>query len=464
MKNATRSFQLVGVVGLTVAASFAQPPAQPSTAPPAQPSTQPAQGTSPDGKQLELKTIKIDPSKVMKIDPTSVKPGSIIQVPIRKDPQFSNDEAKAVADLLSGSWKTQAPVAVPGGQPANMVISAGPIFVRGLKDVIYVEMAREDGLHRPYRHLVWHLVNIKGQWNLQSLEFRRSKGELPSAVGFFGASSGLPIFSGDDLVATMSIPLTKNGDSLTGKTAFPYPTQIGGAVEMTSEISISPTNIEVADRGFDAEGKQVWGPAAGERYTFVKGDVGVKSVTEQSGLVSVTYPTTLTGEAAKDGELVSVNYIGYLPNGTIFDSSFERNAPFQYAKGTKLIEGWSLSMADAQAGMRRRIYVPFGLGYGERARGKIPAMSDLVFELEVLKVEPAPAAPAVVPGAVPAAPGQPAIPGQIAPKMEVTDPPAEIKEKMEADIRRRMEERAKKEADEAAQKAAEATKNALPPK
>lgn len=430
----------------TISFSFAsQPPATTGN-------VQPPQGQPTDGRR----TVPIDPTKVMRIDPNSIKPGSIVKVPIRKEPQFSSEESKAIAGMLSGSWKSSAPIAVPGADAAEMVISAGPIFVMGEKDTIYVEMARADGLHRPYRHLVWRLVNIKGVWNLQSLEFRRSKGQLPNAIGFFGTAEGLPVVSGDDLVATMSIPLTNEGGTLRGSSTNRFPTRIGGAVEMSSEISISADKITVADRGYDASGAQVWGPAQGESYSFVKTDLGFKTSIAETGLVAVTYPTTLTGEPAKEGELISVNYIGYLPDGTIFDSSFERNAPFQYAKGSRLIEGWNVSMNDAQAGLRRRIYVPFPLAYGDRARGKIPAMSDLVFELEVVKVEPAPATDPAP--AAPAAPGAPAAGGQNSPRIESAEPPPELKAKMEADIRQRMEEKMKRQAEEAAKKAEDAVK------
>ena len=385
-----------------------------------------------DAKPLGPKPIevKLDASKVMPIG-----------VPIRSEPAWSDDEAKSVGALLAGGWKTTAPVKSPGADQAfDVAVGIAPIYVMGMKNTLYVEMARADALNRPYRGLIWHLVKIKGAWHMQSMEFRRPKGTLGSAAGLWMAPDVFPILNADDLVSTMDIPLTSESGVLKGKTSVGYATTVGGAVEMTSEISIADGKITVADRGFDADGKQVWGPASGETYAFSKVDLGIKVNKWDSGLVAITYPSQLTGTAAKDGELVTVNYAGYLENGTVFDSSYERNQPFQYPKGSKLIEGWTTSMADAQLGLKRRIVVPAALAYGERgSRGKVPPMATLIFDLEVLKVEPAPQAAVPVVNSDPAAGGKPEI--------KQVEPPPEIKAKMEADMRRRMEEKLKKEAE-----------------
>lgn len=383
-----------------------------------------------DAKPAETKPIEI------KALPPA---GAPILIPVREEPKWSDDEAKAIGAMLAGGWKTTAPAQANGGGAAtDIVLGIAPVYVIGMNNTIYVEMARADGLNRPYRHLIWRLSKVKGVWHLQSHEFRRSKGLIPSAYGLWTTPSAFPIFNADDLVATMDIPLKAEGGKYSGTTPVGYATSVGGAVEMTSSITIAADRIEVADRGFDAAGKQVWGPAEGQSYAFAKADLGIKGVVNSNGLATVNYPSTFTGPEAKDGDLISVHYIGYLENGTIFDSSYERNQPFQYAKGSKLIEGWNLSMSDARPGMKRRIVIPSSLGYGERgSRGKVPPMATLIFDLEVLKVEAAPA-PTQTP--VPAAD-----PAAGAPKIEAAEPPPEIKAKMEADMRKRMEERAKQQ-------------------
>jgi len=376
----------------------------------------------------------------------AVQPGSqAIGIPIRQEPAWSDDEAKAVGQLLKGSWKTTEAVAASGTEQASdIVIGIAPVYVAGMTNTMYVEMARADGLNRPYRHLIWRLTKVKGTWHLQSHEFRRPKGQLASVTGLWAEPSVFPVLNGDDLVATMDIPLASSGGKLSGSTPVGYATSIGGAVEMTSQIEIADGKINVADRGFDADGKQVWGPAEGKFYSFAKADIGVTAKKWDNGLVMISYPGALTGEPAKDGELVTVNYAGYLENGTVFDSSYERNQPFQYAKGSKLIEGWTIAMADAQVGMKRRVVIPSALAYGERgSRGKVPPLATLIFDLDVLKVEAAPA-----PVQAPATPEIKGAPGS--PTITPVEPPPEIKKKMEEDMRRRMEEKAKKEAEKAA--------------
>ena len=364
-------------------------------------------------------------------------PGAPLTMPVREEPKWSDDQAKAIGAMLAGGWKTKAPVEAPaGGVASDIVLGIAPVYVIGMDNTIYVEMARGDGLNRPYRHLIWRLNKIKGEWHVHSYEFRRSKGIIPSAFGLWATPSAFPVFNADDLVATMDIPLKGEAGVYTGSTRVPYATSVGGAVEMTSSITLAADRIEVADRGFDASGKQVWGPAEGQSYAFAKADLGIKGEVGSNGLGTVTFPTELTGPESKDGDLVSVHYIGYLENGTIFDSSYERGQPFQYAKGSKLIEGWTLGMADARAGMKRRLVIPSSLGYGERgSRGKVPPFATLIFDLEVIKIE-TPAAPAAAP--IPAATSGNA-------KIEAADPPLELKAKMEADMRKRMEERAKQQ-------------------
>ena len=98
-----------------------------------------------------------------------------------------------------------------------------------------------------------------------------------------------------------------------------------------------------------------------------------------------------TGAEAKKGELVTVNYVGTLTNGQKFDSSYDRNQPFQFILGTGMvIQGWDLGVAGMKVGGKRKLVIPAALGYGERANGPIPANSILVFEVELLNIKIAP--------------------------------------------------------------------------
>lgn len=94
------------------------------------------------------------------------------------------------------------------------------------------------------------------------------------------------------------------------------------------------------------------------------------------------------GAEAKGGDVVSVHYSGTLTDGTKFDSSYDRNEPFEFTLGAgQVIEGWDKGVAGMKVGGKRKLTIPPSLGYGENAIGPIPANSILVFEVELLEVK-----------------------------------------------------------------------------
>jgi peptidylprolyl isomerase len=101
-----------------------------------------------------------------------------------------------------------------------------------------------------------------------------------------------------------------------------------------------------------------------------------------------------TGKTAERGALITAHYVGWLEDGTEFDSSYKKNTPFQTVLSTKrVIQGWILGLKDMQVGGKRRLRVPANLAYGERQIGSvgianaiIPAHSNLIFEIELLEV------------------------------------------------------------------------------
>lgn len=95
-----------------------------------------------------------------------------------------------------------------------------------------------------------------------------------------------------------------------------------------------------------------------------------------------------TGKAAERGALITAHYIGWLEDGTEFDSSYKKNAPFQTVLSNKrIIQGWILGLKDMKVGGKRRLKVPAHLAYAERQVGTmIPPHSNLIFEIELLEV------------------------------------------------------------------------------
>ncbi|MBX9297624.1 FKBP-type peptidyl-prolyl cis-trans isomerase [Chromobacterium piscinae] len=94
------------------------------------------------------------------------------------------------------------------------------------------------------------------------------------------------------------------------------------------------------------------------------------------------------GKEAVRGALITSHYTGWLEDGTKFDSSLDKGRPFQCVIGTgRVIKGWDQGMMGMRVGGKRKLWVPAHLAYGERQIGdRIPANSNLVFEIELLEV------------------------------------------------------------------------------
>jgi len=102
------------------------------------------------------------------------------------------------------------------------------------------------------------------------------------------------------------------------------------------------------------------------------------------------YDDTVIGDGATavKGQTVSVHYTGWLTDGEKFDSSKDRNDPFQFALGAgRVIRGWDEGVQGMKVGGTRRLTIPPQLGYGAQgAGGVIPPNATLVFEVELLAI------------------------------------------------------------------------------
>jgi peptidylprolyl isomerase len=98
--------------------------------------------------------------------------------------------------------------------------------------------------------------------------------------------------------------------------------------------------------------------------------------------------TVGTGTAAAANKKLSVNYTGWLMNGTKFDSSRDPGrTPFEFTLGKgEVIKGWDEGLATMKVGGRRQLIIPANLAYGTAGSGSIPPNSDLVFDVELLSV------------------------------------------------------------------------------
>ena len=95
-----------------------------------------------------------------------------------------------------------------------------------------------------------------------------------------------------------------------------------------------------------------------------------------------------SGKHYEPGKLLKVHYSGYLRDGTKFDSSRDRNTPFEFEQGKrKVISGFDNCCEGLRVGGKRRLLIPYQLAYGEKGRPpKIPAKSELIFDIELLDI------------------------------------------------------------------------------
>ena len=100
-----------------------------------------------------------------------------------------------------------------------------------------------------------------------------------------------------------------------------------------------------------------------------------------------------TGDEAEPGQVYAVHYTGWLRDGTRFDSSRDRGEPIKFEQGKRrVIPGWDAGFEGMRVGGRRRFFIPYQLAYGVKGRPpRIPPRAELIFDVELVGVEPAPA-------------------------------------------------------------------------
>lgn len=122
----------------------------------------------------------------------------------------------------------------------------------------------------------------------------------------------------------------------------------------------------------------------GEEF-LAKNKANSDVVTTESGL---QYTILKEGKGPKPtiNSMVKVHYTGTLLDGTVFDSSVERNEPAVFGVG-QVIPGWVEALQLMSVGSKWKLFIPQELAYGENGAGQIKPFSVLVFEVELLEIE-----------------------------------------------------------------------------
>lgn len=196
-----------------------------------------------------------------------------------------------------------------------------------------------------------------------------------------------------------------------------------------AELEFNPAEIQALIKGFTAaaEGKdspydiEKIGPSMDQfmqrKQTAYMAKLKERGTAESAKFLTdikakagvTTLPSGLAYEIEKQGEgpapkpedTVKVHYTGTLVNGTVFDSSVQRGEPVEFQLN-QVIPGWTEGLQKISKGGKIKLYIPPQLAYGDEGRPGIPPASTLIFEVELLDINPPAAKPAA--GATPEAP------------------------------------------------------------
>jgi len=114
---------------------------------------------------------------------------------------------------------------------------------------------------------------------------------------------------------------------------------------------------------------------------------------KKSGVI--TLPSGLQYQIIKEGtgpkptaaDQVQVHYHGTLIDGTVIDSSVDRNEPIVHS-ASGFIPGWNEALSMMPTGSKWKLWIPSDIAYGDAGSGQVPPGSVLIFDIELLKVNP----------------------------------------------------------------------------
>lgn len=126
----------------------------------------------------------------------------------------------------------------------------------------------------------------------------------------------------------------------------------------------------------------VFAGVGGFMTKFLKGSDKTLNINNEANVENA-----IISDAVKQGDIVVLHYTGTLEDGTKFDSSIDRNQPFQFTVGTgQVIKGFDSGVLGMKIGEKKRIIIKPEDGYGDRKVGVVPANSTIIFDVDLLNI------------------------------------------------------------------------------
>ncbi|WP_315347821.1 FKBP-type peptidyl-prolyl cis-trans isomerase [Prevotella melaninogenica] len=162
-----------------------------------------------------------------------------------------------------------------------------------------------------------------------------------------------------------------------------------------SELKVDNAEAQTLVQNFfqEQEAKQQAAAAEAGKVAKAAGEAFLAENGKKEGVV--TLPSGLQYQVLKEGDgkkpsatdQVVCHYEGTLIDGTVFDSSYQRNQPATFGLN-QVIAGWTEGVQLMQEGAKYRFFIPYDLAYGERGAGaQIPPFAALVFDVELIEVK-----------------------------------------------------------------------------
>ncbi|MBX3363437.1 MAG: FKBP-type peptidyl-prolyl cis-trans isomerase [Phycisphaeraceae bacterium] len=331
-------------------------------------------------------------------EPQRVRPENI---PIQTEPadatrtvreyQWSTPLVGEVGKLLAGSWRSVEPIPdIDNRGSTRVVIHAAPVILRGIRDCLYVELSREDSPDRPYRQAIFQILEAGGKARIRTHEISVNQHSMHMFAGLWAAPEAFPRLQRSNLIASMDITLTKDGDTFKGSSGGRVPTTIGNAFEMATDVTLSPDRLIMLDRGYDAEGKLVWGsettPVVFERFEH-----SIRVERRPSGTVIIEWERP-EGHVVRPGDLIEWAYEAWVRDTQHFIGSsdtFQATGKWLHP-GPGTIRGWRLGAVGATVGTNRTIIIEPNDGFpqGSPEMGIPRGGATLIYHIKCLTIIP----------------------------------------------------------------------------